>query len=41
MFFFATESFRKFDPKGKRTIGVMTKVDIMDINQDCRRVLEN
>ena len=21
---------RKFDPKGKRTIGVMTKVDIMD-----------
>lgn len=32
---------REVDPKGDRTIGVLTKIDIMDKGTDCRDVLEN
>jgi dynamin 1-like protein len=31
---------REVDPTGERTIGVLTKVDIMDKGTDCREILE-
>lgn len=30
---------RKIDPEGKRTIGVITKIDIMDKGTDARNLL--
>ena len=32
---------RKVDPEGKRTIGVITKIDIMDKGTDARKMLLN
>ena len=32
---------RKVDPKGDRTIGVITKLDLMDDGTDARDILEN
>ena len=32
---------RELDPKGIRTIGVITKIDLMDRGTDARRILEN
>ncbi|CAG0878523.1 unnamed protein product [Darwinula stevensoni] len=32
---------RRVDPEGERTIGVLTKLDLMDKGTDARRVLEN
>ncbi|EAY12248.1 Dynamin central region family protein [Trichomonas vaginalis G3] len=32
---------RDVDPKGDRTVGVITKIDLMDAGTDCRDVLEN
>ena len=32
---------RKVDPKGDRTIGVITKLDLMDAGTDARSILEN
>lgn len=32
---------RKLDPQGNRTLGVLTKVDIMDEGTDCSRILRN
>jgi replication fork clamp-binding protein CrfC len=32
---------RSVDPEGERTIGVLTKVDIMDAGTDCTDVLNN
>ena len=32
---------RKLDPDGKRTIGVITKIDIMDKGTDARKMLLN
>jgi len=31
---------RELDPKGIRTIGVITKIDIMDRGTDAKRMLE-
>ena len=31
---------RKVDPKGERTIGVITKVDIMDRGTNAKKMLE-
>ena len=31
---------REFDPQGERTIGVLTKLDLMDSGTDAREVLE-
>ena len=36
----ALQMARELDPKGIRTIGVITKVDIMDKGTDARRILE-
>lgn len=30
---------KEFDPAGERTIGVITKIDIMDSGTDARRLL--
>lgn len=32
---------RELDPMGKRTIGVITKIDLMDKGTDCMKILEN
>ncbi len=32
---------RKFDPQGVRTIGVLTKIDIMDAGTDVRSLINN
>ena len=32
---------RKLDPQGKRTLGVLTKVDLMDEGTDCSKILLN
>ena len=32
---------RRLDPQGNRTLGVLTKVDIMDEGTDCSRILRN
>ena len=32
---------RKLDPHGERTLGVLTKVDLMDEGTDCSRILQN
>lgn len=32
---------RQLDPQGKRTIGVITKIDIMDKGTNARRMLMN
>ena len=32
---------RKLDPEGNRTIGVITKIDIMDRGTDARKMLLN
>ena len=32
---------RKLDPRGSRTLGVLTKVDIMDEGTDCSKILRN
>ncbi|KII67226.1 Dynamin-1 [Thelohanellus kitauei] len=32
---------REVDPDGKRTIGVITKIDMMDQGTDCKEVLDN
>ena len=32
---------RSVDPEGERTIGVLTKVDIMDAGTDCMDILHN
>lgn len=32
---------RSVDPEGERTIGVLTKVDIMDAGTDCMDILQN
>ena len=32
---------RKLDPEGNRTIGVITKIDIMDKGTDARKMLLN
>lgn len=32
---------RKLDPEGKRTFGVITKIDIMDRGTDARKMLLN
>lgn len=35
----ALQMARKLDPKGIRTVGVITKIDIMDKGVDARRML--
>ncbi|CAG9823695.1 unnamed protein product, partial [Phaedon cochleariae] len=37
----ALQIAREVDPQGFRTIGVITKLDIMDEGTDCRNILEN
>jgi replication fork clamp-binding protein CrfC len=32
---------RQLDPEGKRTLGVITKIDIMDKGTDARQMLSN
>lgn len=32
---------RKLDPEGRRTLGVLTKIDIMNEGEDCREILLN
>lgn len=32
---------RDLDPEGERTIGVLTKIDIMDLGTNCKSVLMN
>ncbi|KAF0991553.1 hypothetical protein HZS_2853, partial [Henneguya salminicola] len=37
----ALKMAREVDPEGQRTIGVITKIDMMDQGTDCKEVLEN
>lgn len=32
---------RDLDPEGERTIGVLTKIDIMDFGTNCKSILMN
>ncbi|TBU20220.1 dynamin [Hamiltosporidium tvaerminnensis] len=32
---------KKIDPEGKRTLGVLTKIDLMDLETDCTAILKN